>query len=127
MIKIILSLSICSIIYFSSFLVLLKNSSRNFKEDILCLVFEFVAFVGFVATSGSVAGSRVGILSQFFIRNNLLLKLLRTFSLALNNNPKLFKKYFLSSAFVPLSKFFNPLAKLICLLSAPSIDKCPLQ
>ena len=48
------------------------------------LVFAFVAFVAFadsVATSGVVL--RVGILSKFFIGNNLLLKLLRTFSLAL--------------------------------------------
>ena len=47
---------------------------------------------GFVATSG--VGSRVGILSKFFIGINLLLNLLGTFSLALNNNPKLFKKDF---------------------------------
>ena len=51
---------------------------------------------GSFATSGSVAGSvvgsRVGILSNFFTGNNLYLKLLRTFSLALNNNPKLFQK-----------------------------------
>ena len=51
---------------------------------------------GSVATSdsvaGSVHGSRDGILSKFFIGKNLLLKLLRTFSLALNNKSKLFKK-----------------------------------
>ena len=70
---------------FSSFLVLFKKSSHNFNEDILHLAFSFV---GSVATSGSVVGSRVGILSEFFIGNNLLLKLLRTFSLALNKNPK---------------------------------------
>ena len=62
------------------------------------LSFAFVAFVGSVATSGSVAGSgvgsRVGVLFKFFSGNNLLLNLLRTFSLALNDNPKLFKKYF---------------------------------
>ena len=96
---------------FSSFLVSLKTFSRNFNEDILRLVFTFVAFaavVGSVATSGSIAGSfpisgslfgsgvgsRVGILSIFFIGNNLLLKILKTFFLALNNNPKLFKKDF---------------------------------
>ena len=53
--------------------------------------------VGSVATSGSVVGSvgsRVGILSKFVIENNLLLKLVRTFSLVLNNNSKLFKKDF---------------------------------
>ena len=111
---------------FSSFLILFKNSSRNFKEDILCLVFVFVAYVGYVgsvATSG--VGSRAGILSKFFIGNNLLLKLLRAFSLALNNIPKLFKKDFFSKVFIPLSKFFNLLAKPVCLLSAFSIDNFP--
>ena len=82
------------------------------------------AFVGFVAGSGSVAGfgsvvgsgvgSHVGILSKFSIGNNLPLKLLRTLSPALNNNPKLFKKYFLSSVFVTFSKFFNSVGKLLC-------------
>ena len=57
----------------------------------------FFAVVGSVATSGSVVGSgsvadfgvcwRVGTLSKFFIGNNLLLKLSRRFSVALNNNP----------------------------------------
>ena len=98
------------------------NSSCNFNENILRVVF---AFVGFVAGSGSVAGfgsvvvsgvgSRVGILSKFFIGNNLPLKLLRTLSPALNNNPTLFKKYFFSSVFVTFSKFFNPIGKLLCL------------
>ena len=37
--------------------------------------------------AGFSVDSRTGILSNFFIGNNLLLKLLRTFSLALNNNP----------------------------------------
>ena len=56
--------------------------------------FVFVAFVGSVSTSGvdSVATFGVGILYKFFIGNNLLLKLLRTFSLGVNNDPKLFKK-----------------------------------
>ena len=87
--------------------------------------------VGFVATSGggSAAGSgvgwHVGILSTFFIENNQLLKLLRTFSLALNNNPKLFKKDFFESFFVPFSKFFKSIEKLFCLWSAFSNDKCP--
>ena len=48
--------------------------------------------IGSVATSRSVAGSRVGISSKFFIENNLLLKLLRNYFLGLNNNPKLYKK-----------------------------------
>ena len=45
------------------------------------------------ATFGSVAsagvGTRIGTLSKLFIGNNLLLKPLRTFSLALSNNTKL--------------------------------------
>ena len=70
-------------------------------------------------------GACSGACSRSFIGNNLLLKLIRTFFLALNNNPKLFKKDFLSSVFVPLSKLFNSLMQLLCLLSAPSIDKSP--
>ena len=85
--------------FFSSFLILFKNSLHNFNEDPLHLIY---AFVFFVATSGSVAGPVVGMLSKYFVGNNLRLKLLRTFSLSVNNNPKLFKKYFFSSAFIPL-------------------------
>ena len=76
---------------FSSFLIVFKSYSRIFNEDILRLVFTFIVFVGFavisgsVATSGSVAcsgvGSRNRTLYKFFIGNNLLLKLLRTFLL----------------------------------------------
>ena len=55
-----------------------------------------------LATSGSISGFvagsgdslRVGISYKFCIGNNLLLKLLRTFSLALIDNAKLFKKNF---------------------------------
>ena len=67
------------------------------------LVFASVAFVAFVGsvsasgsvdgsvgTSGSVTGSGVGSSVGIFIGHNLLLKPLRTFSPALNNNPKLF-------------------------------------
>ena len=67
----------------------------------MCLVGSVagsVATSGSFGTTGSVAGSavgsRAGILFKFFIENNLVLNLLRTFSLALNNNPKLFKKDF---------------------------------
>ena len=61
------------------------NSCCIFNLDLLYLI-------GYVASSGvgSHVVSRVGIVSKFFIGNNLLLKLLKTFSLALNNNPKLF-------------------------------------
>ena len=86
--------NICSFIFFSSFLISFENSSRNFNGNILRLFFAFVAFLGSVATSGFVAGSgvgwRVGTLSKYFVWNNMLLKLSRIFSLALNNNPKLF-------------------------------------
>ena len=109
--------------FFSSFLILFTNSLRNLNEQPLHLIY---AFVFFVATSGSVAGPGVGMLSKYFVGNNLRLKLLRTFSLALNNNPKLFKKYFFSSAFIPLSKFFNSLAKLLCLLSGFSKITLPI-
>ena len=104
------SLNIGSFIFFSSFLISLKDFSWNFNVDILCLVFAFVAFfffffgsvaagasvAGSFATSGYVSGSGVGscvgISSTFFIGSNVLLKLLRSFSLSTNDNPKLFKK-----------------------------------
>ena len=97
----------------SSFLISFQNFSQNFNEDILRLVFAFVgscatsnSVAGSFATSGSVsgtaAGSGVEILSKFFIGNNLILKLLRTFSLALNNNPKIFLKYFFLQVFLHL-------------------------
>ena len=89
---------------------LFKNFSSNFDEDIYCLVFVFVTFVanfgsvaGSFITSVSAAGSgvvsRVKILCNFFIGNNRLLKLLRTFSLALNSNPMLFKIFFFQMLF----------------------------
>ena len=87
-------LSICSFIIFSSFLISFKKFSRNFNEDILRLVFACFAYVGSAATFGvssavtSSVVSRVGILSRFFIGDNLLLKL-RTFSLTLKSNPNL--------------------------------------
>ena len=53
-----------------------------------------MCLVSSVASPGvtSRVGSGIGILSKFSIGNNLLLKLLGTFSIILNNNPKLFKK-----------------------------------
>ena len=88
------------------FLSLLTSSlisCCSFNLDFLCLVGvgSGSAFgVGSAAVSG--VGLRVGYLSKFFMGNNLLLKLLRTFSLGLNDNPMLFKKDFISSVFVPL-------------------------
>ena len=64
------------------------------------LVFAFVTFVVSGVGSGagwnadSNVGSRVAVLSKFLVVNNLLLKLLRTFTLAPNYNPKSFKKDF---------------------------------
>ena len=85
------------------------NSCSIFKLDFLCLVGVASVVVDSAASSAAFSGvgSRVGILSKLFIGNNLLLKLLKTLSLALNNNPKLCKKDFFSSAFVPFSKLFN--------------------
>ena len=83
---------------FSSLLISFKIISCNFNEYVFHLSFAFIAFIGSAATSGSVAGSGVGssveISSIFFVGNNLMLKLLRTFSLALSNNTKSFKKDF---------------------------------
>ena len=102
--------NICLFIFFPSFSVSFKNSSWNFNREILCLDLVLLLLCFFfsllllvlvlfsVATSGvdSITtfnvGLRVGILSNFFIRNNLLSKLLRTFPLTLNNNTKLFFK-----------------------------------
>ena len=50
----------------------------------------------------------------------MLLKLLRTFSLALENSPKLFKKDFV---FLSLSKFTKSVTKLPYFLSASSNNK----
>ena len=92
------------------------NSCCNFTLYFLCLV-------GSVAASG--VGSRVGILTKVFIENNLLLIVLRTFTLALNNNLKLFEKTLFQLCFLPLSKFFNLAAKLYCSSSASFNNKCP--
>ena len=64
------------------------NSCCNFNQDFLC-------FFGSGASSG--VGSRVKILFRFFIGNNMLLKLLRTFSLALKSNTKLYLEIFFST------------------------------
>ena len=57
------------------------NSYCNFDLDFLCLVDS-----GASSCVGSDC-SRVEVLYKFFIGNNLLLKIFRTFSLALKNNP----------------------------------------
>ena len=67
---------------FPSTIILFINSYCNFNLNFSCLV-----GVDFAVCFG--VGSPVGILSNFFIGNNLLLKLLKTFSLELSNNPKL--------------------------------------
>ena len=79
------------------------NSCCNINLDLLYFadVASVAGFgIGSVATfdvdftAGSAAfsgaGSRLEILSRFFIGNDLLLKLLKTFSFALNYNLKLF-------------------------------------
>ena len=91
------------------------NFCCNFNSD-------FFYLVGYVASSGF--GSLVGILSKFFIRNKVFWKLLRTFSLALKIILSYLKKTF-SNVFIPFSKLFNSVAKLLCLLLASSSNKCP--
>ena len=113
----------CIIYIFSSAIILFIYYCCNFSLDFLCLV-SVASVVGFgissVVTSGvvSATGWRVGISSKLFIGNNLFSKLIRAFSLALNNNRKLSKKDFFSIVFVPFSKLFNSLAKLPRLRSA---------
>ena len=51
--------------------------------------------------------------------------LLRTFSLALNNDPKLFKEHFFFTFLVPFSKLVNSIAKLLYSRSTFSNDKYP--
>ena len=88
------------------------------------LIFSLrTCLVGSVASS--TVGSHVGSFSAFFTGNNLLLKLLITFSLALKNNLVLFKKNSFSIDFLSLSKFFNSAAKLLCSSSASVNDKYP--
>ena len=90
-------------------LISLKKSSRNFNGDISCLVLTFVAFAisGAGLNADSNVASHIGILSKILTGNNLLLKLLRTFSLELKNNPKLLKKDLFPIVFIPLSSFFD--------------------
>ena len=52
-------------------------------------------------------------------------KLLKTFSLAVKNNPILLRNNFFSTDFIPLSIFFNLLANLLCSSSASFNDKYP--
>ena len=56
-------------VFSSLFMISINNSSDNFNENILRLVFAFVAFVGSVATCGCLAGVgwHVRILSNFFL------------------------------------------------------------
>ena len=66
-----------------------KNSCCNFNLDFLCLD-DVASVTRFRSVAG--VGSCVRILSKLFIGKKLLLKLSKTFSLTLNNNPKLFKR-----------------------------------
>ena len=73
--------------------------------------------------SGFNSSSNFG--SKFFIGNNLFLKLLRTFSLAVKNNPMLLRNNFFSIDFIPLFILFNLLANLLCSSPASLNDKYP--
>ena len=77
--------NVSSFISISSVIISFINYCSNFDLGLLCLV-------GLVARSvtASCIGLRVEILFKSFIGSNLVLKLLKTFSLALNNNSKLF-------------------------------------
>ena len=87
---------------FLSAIISLTNSCCSFSLDFLCLVgVASVAIfsvgsitpfgVGSAASSASFSAlSCVGNSSKTIIGNNLILKLLITFSLAVNNNPQLF-------------------------------------
>ena len=70
-------------------------------------VATFVVASAACSTTFSGGGSLVEVLSNFFIGINLLSKLSRTFSVALNNNPELFKKKFFSNVYALFSKFLN--------------------
>ena len=99
-------------------IISLINSCCNINLDFSCL-FGSVAFLGVGSVASSSYSSRAGVLPKFLIGNNMLLNLLKIFSLALKN------KRFFSIVFIPLSKFYNSMAKLLCLLSASSNDKYP--
>ena len=96
---------------FSPAIISFISSCCNFNLDFFCLVSS--------AASPSVS-SRVGILSDAFIRNNLLLKLLGIFSFVLNNYLNLLKK----TVFQLLSKFFKSATEFICSSSVASNYKC---
>ena len=87
-----------------------------------CFNLQFLCLLGSVTSSG--VGSGVGISSNFGIGNNLLLKLLITFSPALYVNPKLFKKFFFNCFLFNcvLTKLFNSVAKWISSFLASSND-----
>ena len=121
----------------------------------MCLVgVASLVGLGVCSAAGSVAGSgvgsRVGLLSKFPIRNSLLLKLLRTFSLELNNNPSYLKNIFPSAFYlfqnslilyfaydqhflitnvphVVLGQFFLPPRKIALLPDNYPSDNCPLD
>ena len=70
---------------------------------LVLLLLLILIFAGGSA-AGSGVGSHVGNLSKFFIAINLLLKLLTTFSLALNDNATLFEKDFFFKCFCTFLK-----------------------
>ena len=92
--------------YFSSSTVSFKNSSCTF----LCLGFDLSS--GCSSGRGSTSGSSYG--ARVFIGNDLFLKFLGTFSLAVRNNFISLGKRFFSTDFGPLSIFLISLANLLC-------------
>ena len=87
------------------------------------LVFIQIIGLGVSNTAGSGAGSGVGISSNLFVVDILLLKLLRIFSLALRNNRALHQKGFFSTCILLLPILFSSLAKWLCSSSAITNEK----
>ena len=98
------------------------NPCCNFDLNLL----SFIVSVA-ISIAGSGVGSRVAILFKIYVGNNLLLKLLWDFSLALNNSSKCYVKnnLFQMLFYLFYLKFFNLAAKLFCLSPASSNVKCP--
>ena len=80
--------------FFSSSTILSIKFSCKFNRNVLCLYLLVCAFVGWGLsnTIGSSVGSGVDSGVECFSGNILLLKLFRTFSLALKRNPTFFEE-----------------------------------
>ena len=80
------------LLFFSTFTILFQKSSYDLDEDDVSSLFFVCSPVANNVDSGSCSGVRIS--SKIFIGNILLLKSLRTFSLAPINNLMLFRKHF---------------------------------